>query len=577
MYNIFKKMNILSIHYGHDSSACILKDGNVCLYFKEERISRKKRDNLPFSAIKRCIENFNEKITHIIITSTNYTLTYECIIKFLSCHIEMPSEKNIFNLTSQHHISHVGSAFFSSGFEESIVIVVDGRGSSYRNQLSECESVYLISYEKGLSTLMKNYFTPVYMNFDEISENTKNTLSHNSYKCGIYNEFGGIVNVYTTASLLIGQGPLDNGKTMGLSSYGENIKNFPKLFIDDYGKVDEKNFKIHCYDCDGDYHMPILKNGDYSKKVTNNVTEKNYKFYADYAYEIQTQTQEAVSNIIEYAVKKTGIKKVCISGGYGMNIVANHFYLNKFPDIDFYFDPICDDSGSSIGIAKMFWYSLTNDRKIKNLKTTSFHGVHYDISSYRGKTTPIEEIAKILYKNKSIAVYTGLSEAGQRALGNRSILFNALNTNAKKLVNKIKKREWYRPFACMVLEEDANTYFDMGKIKSSPFMTICFPVKKEFIDILSGIVHVDQTCRIQTISKNDGYLYDLLQYFKIISGHGILLNTSFNLAGDPLVETPKDAFETLYNSCLDYLWFEETQQLFKNIKDIKDSGEIKYI
>jgi carbamoyltransferase len=144
-------------------------------------------------------------------------------------------------------------------------------------------------------------------------------------------------------------------------------------------------------------------------------------------------------------------------------------------------------------------------------------------------------------------------------LGNRSILFNALNLDAKNIVNGIKKREWYRPFACIVLEEDADTYFDMGGIKSSPFMTICFPVREKYGKILPGITHVDNTCRIQTIS--DGYLYELLQEFKKLSGHGILLNTSFNLAGEPLVETPRDALNTLNNSSLDYLWFEETQQL----------------
>lgn len=129
-------------------------------------------------------------------------------------------------------------------------------------------------------------------------------------------------------------------------------------------------------------------------------------------------------------------------------------------------------------------------------------------------------------------------------------------------MNKIKKREWYRPFACVVLEEDADVYFDMGKIKSSPFMTICFPVRQKYVKMLSGITHVDNTCRIQTVSKTDEYLYELLQEFKKLSGHGILLNTSFNLTGEPLVETPIDAVNTLNNSYLNYLWFGETQQLY---------------
>ena len=351
---------------------------------------------------------------------------------------------------------------------------------------------------------------------------------------------------------------------MGLSSYGEKINNFPKIFIDDYGKINEKYFDIYLYS--NGWKLPIFK--EHHGKVTKKITKENYKFYADYAYEIQTQSQEAVGNLIEKAIKKTGIEKVCISGGYGMNVVANHYYLQRFPDVEFYFEPIADDTGGAIGAAKMFWYLETKDQTIRPLKTTSFHGVTYDISSYKQLTKSVKDIASLLNQNKSVAVYTGLSEAGQRALGNRSILFNALNPNAKDLVNKIKKREWYRPFACMVLEEDANVYFDMGRIKSSPFMTICFPVNPKYVKIIPGVTHVDNTCRIQTISSNDGYLYELLKEFKNLSGHGILLNTSFNLAGEPLVETPEDAFNTLNNSCLDYLWFEETQQLFKNKKSI---------
>jgi carbamoyltransferase len=295
------------------------------------------------------------------------------------------------------------------------------------------------------------------------------------------------------------------------------------------------------------------------------ITKENYKLYSDFCYEVQCQTQKAVGDLIEGAIKETNITNICISGGYGMNIVSNYYYLQRFPNVKFYFDPICNDSGASIGSAILTYVTLTDKNPIP-IKNTFFHGMSHDILEYKGKTTSIKDIAKLLYQDKSVAVYTGLAEVGQRALGNRSILFNALNPDAKNLVNKIKKREWYRPFAAMVLEEDANTYFDMGRIKSSPFMTICFPVKPEYVKIIPGVTHVDNTCRIQTVSKEDNCLYELLQEFKKISGHGILLNTSFNLAGESLVETPDDAFNVLNNSCLDYLWFEETQQLISNFK-----------
>ena len=561
-------MNILSVHYGHDSSCCILKDGELISYFKEERYSKIKRDDIPFISIKKCLENFDEKITHITVSSidTLFDQNIKLIIKFISCFIDIPKDENIIKFSNNHHLTHASISFFNSGFEESICIVVDGRGCVYKNQIAECESSYFISLTKGIKPLIKNYFTPSYIDTNEVDENTYNEIVNNSeYEGNIFNWTGGVVNLYTTATFLIGEKMSEAGKVMGLSSYGEKIKNFPKLFLENSLKIDEKNYQLYKYNNFKYKEFPIFK--EYIGKDTKEITEQNYKFYADYAYEIQTQTQKSVGDFIEKSIEKTNVKNVCISGGYGMNVVANYYYLQRFPDVNFYFEPLSDDSGCSIGASKIFYFLETKKHHKNPIKTTSFHGIKYDVSKYKGTTKTIKDIAKILFNNNSIAVYSGLSESGQRALGNRSILFNPLNSDAKNIVNIIKKREWYRPFAAVVLEEDAGIYFNMGKITSSPFMTICFPVKNQYTELISGVTHIDNTCRIQTISKNNGYLYNLLKEFKLLSGHGILLNTSFNLAGDPLVETPEDAFEVLTNSCLDYLWFEETNQLFKNVSN----------
>jgi carbamoyltransferase len=548
-------MNILSINYGlHDASACILKNGEVVVYFKEERLTGVKRDNEPVQSIIECVKNFNEKIDYVLAAATPNAENYARLITKLSS----TKIKNLIEFSYNHHLSHASLAFYNSGFEKSIVVVVDGQGSIYTDNLSECETVYLASYPNNFECLIKHlsinkeYFHFTNENYD------KKIIPHKNYECNVNENEGGIVNLYNTASVLISQGVLENGKTMGLSSYGsktnyskffnKNSQPIWNLFTDE--TTNERLFKGH------------------ENKVVKELTKENYKLYADYAYEIQTQTQEAVGNLIEKAIQKSGCTNVCVVGGYGMNIVANYYYTQRFPDVEFYFEPNADDGGLAIGAAMLYYHSLSKDKTIRPLKTTSFHGIKHDISQYKGKTTSIKDIANILYQDKSVAVYTGLAEAGQRALGNRSILFNALNPYAKNLVNKIKKREWYRPFACMVLGEDANIYFDMGRIKSSPFMTICFPVRPEYVKIIPGVTHIDNTCRIQTVSKTDEYLYELLQEFKKLSGHGILLNTSFNLAGKPLVETSEDAFNTLNNSCLDYLWFEETQQLFKNKKFI---------
>ena len=503
-------MTILSVHLGHNSSICLLKNGQVKKYFLIERLTRKKYD-YDEKVILSLVKNICQKLKVNIICISNFNPPQGdnfIVTIFEECKNYNPNIKLV--LQQDHHLNHASIAFYNSKFDESLVIVADGSGSKIEDNLVEVESVFTFNREKN---------TLIYKNVVE---------SFSSWdlpwgKVGV----GGL---YDMASVLIGNTPDDCGKAMGLSSYGLPNKLFENLFLQQSPDI-----------------KPIKK-----------VEQDNYQLHADFCYEVQQQTQKVIGDLIEDSIQKTGIKKVCISGGYGMNIVSNYYYLQRFPNVEFYFEPVCNDNGISIGAAMNTYVELTG--KIPNpIETTAFHGTHYDISSYKGTTTSIKDIANLLYQDKSIAVYTGFAEAGQRALGNRSIFFNSLNPNAKDIVNKIKKREWYRPFACVVLEEDSDIYFDMGRVKSSPFMTICFPVRQKYVKMLSGITHIDNTCRIQTVS--DGYLYELLQQFKKLSGHGILLNTSFNLAGEPLVETPVDAIRIINDSHLDYLWLEKTQQL----------------
>jgi carbamoyltransferase len=536
------RYRVYKIFTGHDSNSCLFEDGKVKKYFLSERFTRKKHDEC-------------EKIL--------YKLKKDLNIR------SFDDKKDLLRDYMSHHINHAALAFYNSGFDESIVVVIDACGREFPLKNGKCvhetESVYYCEYPSTFKLLYK-HVTYVDGVVDDGIRNPNSRPWPESY-CFDFDydydldyEFCGtcfsIGVLFEHACLMIGVTPEDSGKVMGLSSYGKEHENFPKLF--------EKNlFRKEFVEESKSYDFHGMKLYDFLNSNTK-ITKENYIPYADYAYQLQKQSQEAASTLIEKGLNETETNNVCISGGYGMDIVSNHYYLKKFPNVNFYFEPISGDAGQSIGYAMLHYRIVTKDATIYPLQHTFFHGFEYDVSSYKGIATSIKDVANLLIQDKSIAVYTGLAEAGQRALGNRSILFNALNPDAKDLVNKIKKREWYRPFACMVLEEDANIYFDMDNVKSSPFMTICFPVRPEYVKIIPGVTHIDNTCRIQTVSNTGGYLYELLQEFKKLSGHGILLNTSFNLAGEPLVETPKDAFNTLNNSCLDYLWFEETQQLFRN-------------
>ena len=168
-----------------------------------------------------------------------------------------------------------------------------------------------------------------------------------------------------------------------------------------------------------------------------------------------------------------------------------------------------------------------------------------------------KSVAELLSENKIVAMYQGSSEAGPRALGNRSILYNPTDPNGKDFVNEVKGREWFRPFAGTVLEEDANDWFDFAGMKGSPFMMYAVDVKQ---DKIPAITHVDGTCRIQTVNKkqNKNY-YNVINEFKNITGTPIVFNTSFNLAGQPLVETIEDAIQTLENSNIKYLYLPEIE------------------
>ena len=544
-------MRILSVHLGHDASICILNDGNLEKYFLVERYTRKKHDNdrkFILNLVSGICTKLKEKLDAICVSDFKPPQGDSFITTlFEEGKKHNPNLKLI--LQQDHHLNHASLAFYNSKFDESLVVVVDGAGSKVRDNLLEVESIFSFNRQKNTliyKNVIKNVITSElnsqdFLNMWITNDNPSEVMS--DYECkNIY----GIGTVYDIASILMGNTCNDCGKAMGLSSYGTSNKLFENLFL-------EKNTLNNSFFENSSQKIKYFLTNSIQK-----IEQDNYQLHADFCYEVQQQTQKAVGDLIEDSIIKTGIKKVCISGGYGMNIVSNYYYLQRFPNVEFYFEPVCNDNGVSIGAAMNTYVELTG--KIPNpIETTAFHGTYYDISSYKGTTTSIKDIANLLYQDKSIAVYTGFAEAGQRALGNRSIFFNPLNPNAKDIVNKIKKREWYRPFACVVLQEDSDIYFDMGRVRSSPFMTICFPVRQKYVKMLSGITHIDNTCRIQTVS--DGYLYELLQQFKKLSGHGILLNTSFNLAGEPLVETPVDAIRIINDSHLDYLWLEETQQL----------------
>jgi len=545
---------ILGVSPAHDSSICLMHDGEIKFFLKEERFSRKKRDFCPIKSLSMILQNEKELDFFVFTPPTRGSFGQH--IEDWSFYINKFSNvKNIIDVSDDHHLQHASLAFYNSGFSEAAVLVVDGGGSTI-GETQELESIFYASYPDN--------FTPVYKNYLKFQTIDRFIAPYNINEhpdCEItYNHIpGGIVNLYTTATILIGQNHLENGKTMGLAAYGHET-DIPNFFIDKTNKIKSEYF-IDAYEWSGGGGF-LYK--DYYFYKTRNLSKDNYKIHANYAYSIQKQTEEAMEFLIKKAVEKTNSKNICISGGYALNVVANSLFLKKFPGINFYFEPVADDSGNSIGSAYLQYRKITKDKTVVPLNHTFFHGFSYFVDKNIGIEFDEVSASHLLNDNKSLGLYYKLAEAGPRALGHRSILYDARNKDAKDIVNNIKKREWYRPFAAVCLEEDSHKYFYLYDNIGYEFMTINAEANELAKIEIPGVLHVDGTCRIQIVKNKEEPLFKLLTEFKKLTGVGVLLNTSFNLAGEALVETPEDAIKTLKNSELNCLWFPEIQRAIFN-------------
>lgn len=532
-------MRVLGLNLTHDAGLCIINDGHIELFLKEERLCGIKRDVVPLLSFLSELDNINSVDDVILcgLSQGSTAISNEIFVHLLN---KYKFKKDVRHYYNEHHLCHASNAFYNSGFENALIFVIDGAGSSFGGIFRECESVFTGSYPANFNILHKNFFTENKYQRHEIEQARKFLpFFHN------VDAYTGIVGVYCSATNLIGQDVMENGKTMGLSSYGRDLP-FEDLFINGRPKRD-------LFTLDGPPHYK-----KFQSKTIQNVTEDNYQFYADFAYQVQKQTQQQALELVSGWVKKTGIKNVCMSGGYAMNVVCNEYLIKNLPEVNFFFDPLADDTGTAIGAAMLSYRVKTQDPTIIKQKHTFFSGRPQKLETV-GSPCSTDDVVRLLMEQKTVAVFNGLAEAGPRALGNRSILFDARNPNGKDIVNRIKRREWYRPFAAMILEDDFEEYFETLGIKKSEFMTVSFHCKKP--ELIPAVIHVDNTCRIQTIDKSIPHVYNMLSLFKEKTGCPVILNTSFNMAGDPLIETQEQAIDCFNNTEIDALWFPEIERM----------------
>ena len=563
-------MRILGINQGHNGAAAYVVNGELQWYIEEERLSRSKYDGNPFRGM---LEAVRTGVDVLVIGGTsphNPTLPWTGEDPYTALVRKFNPNVQVANLGHQHHLGHAAVAFYNSGFETAAAVIVDGAGSIRTVKVGdkddspviegfETESIYDCSYPGNFNEVWKSF-----------GGNPDRTQRYVDSKVEFDNSVT-ITKAYEAVSEYLGFGYIEAGKTMGLAPYGKQNDQVEDLFVNGRGN---KNLLIPNYPAGASvdhsrYEYLTLKS---DPKEWHRDPSKVTEAAKDLAWKVQQETQELVGDLIQKAHDSTGQTNIVIAGGYGLNCVANYYLQKRFPELDIYFEPISHDGGTAIGLAKMIHHVETNDSTVRP-QTTLYHGVTApDYSIVETVTSDIEgvtseevtsaQVAQMLADRKIVAMFQGRSEAGPRALGNRSILYDPTDPNGKDYVNTVKGREWFRPFAGSMLVEKFDEWFDTAGLTEAPSMMHAIDFKLDKHGEVPAITHVDGTCRIQTVSaEQNKHYYDLITEFEKITGVPIVFNTSFNLGGQPLVESMYDAIDTCLNSDIDYLYLPELGQL----------------
>lgn len=545
-------MRVLGFSVGHDKGAVIIENGKVVVGITQERLTRIKHDGayqggvVPFESINYCLNALS--ITHKDIDYYVYSTTeIEDTVgsQFFSKYSNLKREILYF---IPHHLAHAYSAFFSSGLEESAVVVADASGSilNFKNKLN-------LWYEKNRDGLDTNEdwtegISIYNFNKKEYSEVYKKWIK---YPVPINTDEGvSLGTMYSTGSLQLIYEPNTQtwpaGKLMGLASYAnDDIVNEAPFF------VEEKEDDIY-----------ISNNNIYPK-----VSWKSDFYSRACVAGIYQREQERASLILANMAKKfTDSKNICVVGGSFLNCNSNEKILNSGLFENCYFLPPSDDSGIPLGCAWFAYQKLTDIEETEMLspyfgKTYSKNEIFESLNEYpnlfyteyENFDDLVENVSFSLSQNRVIGWFQGGSEIGPRALGNRSIIASPINSWMTGHINSdIKHREWYRPFAPAVLFEHQGDVFESSVY--SPYMLVTTTVKEEWRNKVPAITHIDNSSRHQSVTvENNPRFHSLISKFHEKTGVPVLLNTSFNGPHEPIIETPMDAIKTFLSNNLDIL------------------------
>lgn len=542
---------------GHDASAALLIGNKIVAFVEEERFTRKRYsyDSLPINSIAYCLKKAKIKVDDIdrIIFGWNMPEVYKLrkqIFPYSNSELfEILFPKNLYQYKKpqkidflDHHLSHISSSLYLSGFDEASVLVLDGQG--------EDESGTMGHYKDGKLQILSKI---------EVAKSLGYMMEG--------------------ACKYLGLRTSDAGKLMGLAGHGKKAKEFTNIVFTDFsyeikdfpddkeilGKdLDEQSAVISHWIKYFRKNFPLVM----TKRVTYNnnagliksdlVFDQTHK---DFAYSVQKTLEKITIHLVKSLINETGCRNVVLSGGVALNCTTNGILISQKIVDSLYVMPATNDAGVSLGAAV---YTAVNAYKYHFGKLDHIYlGNEYSdkeievaLNKFKVRYEKPRNICKVAAKaivnGKIIAWFQGAMEAGPRALGNRSIVANPTIRKMHVLVNEIKSRENWRPLAPSILEEYRNVYFENSSY--SPFMLQNHKVKASKYMEVPAVVHKDSTSRYQSVTKSVNKKYHLLIHeFHKLTGTPIVLNTSFNIGGEPLVCTPEQAIKTFYSSAIDCL------------------------
>jgi len=553
--------------YDHDVSACLLRDGEIAFAIEKERITREKHatgfyqevidyclkaegitiDDVDYFVRNCYILPVEEMESRLQNQDAPNFLSFEEREQSASHPLYLSKSDNV--VTLSHHMAHAYSAFAASPFDEGAVMIVDGVGS-YASDASdqdptapkpnplarESESYYKFKGSE-LEVLKKVWLEP----------------SRGFFSDDFYN-MPGLGALYSRVSTYIFGDWNKCGEVMGLAPYGRPNR-IPSL-------MDIKDGELTVPIWGEEFNRPFQPDGDEDWE-----TSPNLQHWKDLAWQAQDDTERVLLERAKWLRETTGAKNLVVAGGVALNCVANGRLVRESGFENIWFQPAAGDNGIAIGCAQYGYMELQKNPRPPKM-THAYLGRPYTDQEVedavnkrlvRLETKQMEtndvcrDSAKLLAEGKVFAWYQGRAEFGPRALGNRSILADPRSAETKdKLNRRVKFRQAFRPFAPIVLAERVDDVFE--GVEESPYMLVVKRVRPEWKDKVAGIVHVDGTARVQTVTKESNErLYRLLQEFDKLTGVPVLLNTSMNVRGEPIVETPEDAVQCFLGTGIEYL------------------------